>query len=96
MAGDAMNTGWLALLIIVFGGGVLSIALLTSVLDLRLELRTAALASSLAQANRELQFLALHDSLTKLPNRALLEDRLGQEIRPPAARNPASPSSFLT
>jgi diguanylate cyclase (GGDEF)-like protein len=81
MAGSSMDTGWLALLIIVFGGGVLSIALLTSVLDLRLELRTAALASSLAQANRELQFLALHDSLTKLPNRALLEDRLGQEIQ---------------
>ncbi|HEX4066955.1 MAG TPA: EAL domain-containing protein [Acidobacteriaceae bacterium] len=80
-AHSAMNTGWLALLIIVFGGGVLSIALITSVLDLRLELRTAALASSLAQANRELQFLALHDSLTKLPNRALLEDRLGQEIQ---------------
>ncbi len=81
MASTSLDTGWLALLIIVFGGGVLSIALITSVLDLRLELRTAALASSLAQANRELQFLALHDSLTKLPNRALLEDRLGQEIQ---------------
>lgn len=80
-AGYGMDTGWLALLVIVLSGGVLSVALIISVLDLRLELRTAALASSLAQANRELQFLALHDSLTKLPNRALLEDRLSQEIQ---------------
>lgn len=81
MAASGMDNRWLALLIIVFAGGVLSVALLTSVLDLRLELRTAALASSLAKANHQLQFLALHDSLTRLPNRVLLEDRLGQEIQ---------------
>jgi diguanylate cyclase len=81
MESSGVTTGWLALLIIVFGGAVLSIALITSILDLRLELRTAMLASSLASANRELQFLAMHDNLTKLPNRALLEDRLEQEIQ---------------
>jgi diguanylate cyclase (GGDEF)-like protein len=80
MARSGMTTGWLALLIIVSALAVLSIALITSVLDLRLEMRTAVLASSLADANQELKFLALHDSLTKLPNRALLEDRLEQEI----------------
>lgn len=76
-----MTTGWFALLIIVFAVAVLSIALITSLLDLRFESRTATLASSLENANQELQFLALHDSLTKLPNRALLEDRLEQEIQ---------------
>lgn len=81
MARTGMTTGWFALLIIVFALAVLSIALLTSVLDLRLEARTATLASSLENANQELQFLALHDSLTKLPNRALLEDRLEQEMQ---------------
>jgi diguanylate cyclase len=81
MSGGGVTTGWMALLIIVFGGGVLAIALITSVLDLRLEMRTAALATSLADANRELQFLALHDSLTKLPNRLLLEDRLQQQVQ---------------
>ncbi|HCT60161.1 MULTISPECIES: EAL domain-containing protein [Acidobacterium] len=79
-AQSGMTHGWLAALIILFSLAVLTIALIISVLDLRLELRTAVLATSLADANEELQFLALHDALTKLPNRALFEDRLRQEV----------------
>ena len=81
MGSSGVSPEWMSLLIIVFGLSVLTIALLASILDSRLEHRTAALANSLASANRELQFLALHDPLTKLPNRALLEDRLEQEIQ---------------
>jgi diguanylate cyclase (GGDEF)-like protein len=79
-AHSGMTSGWMAALIILFSLAVLTIALIVSVLDLRLEMRTAVLTSSLANANEELQFLALHDALTKLPNRMLFEDRLRQEV----------------
>ncbi len=81
----AAHTGasaeWLALVIIIVTLAVLAIALIISVLDLRMEARTAVLAHSLAEANQELAYLALHDNLTKLSNRLLLEDRLNQAIR---------------
>ena len=75
-----LNTESLALPIIVVTIAVLAVALITSVLDMRLEIRTAALSTSLAEANQELSYLVLHDNLTKLPNRLLLEDRLKQAI----------------
>ena len=45
-------------------------------LEARVHERTAALAT----ANSELEYLALHDSLTGLPNRALMRDRLGHAL----------------
>lgn len=77
---DGVRPGWLAILIIVVTLAVLTIALLTSLLDARLESRTAKLVRSLAEANEELTQLVLHDNLTKLPNRTLLDDRLNQAI----------------
>ncbi|MBP0599296.1 EAL domain-containing protein [Herbaspirillum sp. LeCh32-8] len=79
-AREGVSPGWLAILIVVVTLAVLTIALLTSVLDARLESRTAKLARSLAEANEELTQMVLHDQLTKLPNRTLLEDRLSQSI----------------
>jgi diguanylate cyclase (GGDEF)-like protein len=79
-AGAGIDTGWLALLVMVVTVAVLGIALIVSVLDSRLEARTTLLADSLDAANQELKYLALHDSLTDLPNRVLLEDRLEQAI----------------
>lgn len=78
---DGLDSNWLASLVIVVTLAVLAIALLTSVLDARMEMRTDALSNSLARANKELTHLALHDNLTKLPNRLLLEDRIEQTIQ---------------
>ncbi|WP_075183226.1 bifunctional diguanylate cyclase/phosphodiesterase [Pantoea sp. 1.19] len=75
-----VNSQWLAILVTVVTLFILGITLLVSMLDARIQSRTSLLASSLAQANRELAQLALHDTLTRLPNRILLEDRLEQAI----------------
>ncbi|AUG07474.1 bifunctional diguanylate cyclase/phosphodiesterase [Pseudomonas sp. S09G 359] len=68
-------------LVLVTTLAVLAIALLTSLLDARLEARTAVLADSLTLANQELTHLALHDMLTGLPNRTLLADRIQQAMQ---------------
>ncbi|AVH38513.1 histidine kinase [Pseudomonas monteilii] len=70
----------LVYLVLITTLAVLAVALLTSVLDARLEARTAELARSLTLANQELTQLALHDTLTDLPNRTLLADRIEQAI----------------
>ena len=49
-------------------------------LNAELERRVAQRTSALADAVKELEHLALHDLLTDLPNRALVEDRLQQGI----------------
>ncbi|MBF8775083.1 putative bifunctional diguanylate cyclase/phosphodiesterase [Pseudomonas fulva] len=73
---DGVEEDGLASLVLITTFAVLLVALLTSVLDARLEARTAALARSLTLANQELTQLALHDTLTGLPNRSLLADRI--------------------
>ncbi|MDF7660198.1 bifunctional diguanylate cyclase/phosphodiesterase [Erwiniaceae bacterium L1_54_6] len=75
-----VNSNWLAMLVTVVTLSILGITLLVSMLDARMQARTSILARSLAEANRELAQLALHDNLTRLPNRILLEDRLDQAI----------------
>ena len=71
---------WLAVLVIVTTLGTLGIALVASLFDRQMRERTGLLADSLDRANDQLMQAALHDPLTRLPNRSLLQDRIEQAI----------------
>ena len=82
-AADGLAGPGLGTLIVVGTLVMLSLALFTSLIDARMQARTAQLAQSLKlsnaqlqDANAELQRLAFCDPLTGVPNRALFDDRL--------------------
>ncbi len=80
-ATEGGHSAWVAVAIIIVTLTVTAVALTISLLeDVRLETENAALTRSLAEANQELGYLALHDALTKLPNRVLLECRLDDAL----------------
>ena len=58
---------------------ILGVTLLISMLDA--QLRAARLATKLKTANNELHQLAMHDTLTTLPNRVLLEQQLDAAVK---------------
>ena len=87
------SDAWLAVTIGLTSFTILSIALILSLVDSHLATRTAGLVGSLRAANEKLHYMALHDSLTHLPNRILLEDRVEQAIR--HARSSSSEFSLL-
>jgi diguanylate cyclase (GGDEF)-like protein len=72
---------WLTPSVAVLALMVALMALIICRQRIQVESRTASRVQSLAKANEELSYLALHDSLTKLPNRLLLADRLQQAIQ---------------
>ncbi|EPM78696.1 GGDEF domain/EAL domain protein, partial [Pseudomonas syringae pv. actinidiae ICMP 18804] len=75
-----LSSNGLDRIVLVASLSVLSITLFCCILDSHLETRTAVLANSLVEANHELTHRALHDSLTGLPNRTLLTDRIEQTM----------------
>ena len=80
MAANDLDSKWLAVLVSTTTFGILLITLIISIFDSHINARTKDLATSLKQANRELQYLALHDKLTELPNRTLLGYRVTAAI----------------
>lgn len=74
------SSSWLAVLIGGFALGVLLITMILLMYDSYLDSRARSHAAALENANQRLQHLATHDSLTGLPNRLLLDDRLSQAI----------------
>ncbi|MFL9582016.1 putative bifunctional diguanylate cyclase/phosphodiesterase [Stenotrophomonas sp. AB1(2024)] len=84
-AGTGLQTQWLAALVMVLTIAILAVVLLVSWLDQRqqaqlLRLRNRHLRSSLDDAQAELSQAALHDPLTHLPNRLLLQQRIEQAL----------------
>ncbi|WP_397473539.1 putative bifunctional diguanylate cyclase/phosphodiesterase [Pusillimonas sp.] len=75
-----VDTHWLSIIVAMVTLAVLAIALIITVLDSRHTSRTGELNRSLHKANKALEHMALHDALTRLPNRALLADRIEQAI----------------
>ena len=80
LSGPLANNNWMAATLAVITFLLLCGTLSLSVLDASMESKNAKIASSLRDANAELQHLVLHDPLTKLPNRMLLEDRVQQAV----------------
>lgn len=75
-----MDNATLAVIIGLATLSILAITLVISAFDAQFAVHTAKLADSLQAANEQLRNVALYDNLTGLPNRFLLEDRLGQAM----------------
>ncbi|MFV9669940.1 putative bifunctional diguanylate cyclase/phosphodiesterase [Pantoea sp. KXB25] len=79
MQAHGLSNPGLAVWVTLITLSILGITLLCSMLDA--QMRAARLATRLRQANKELRQLALHDNLTALPNRVMLEQQLDQAIK---------------
>jgi diguanylate cyclase (GGDEF)-like protein len=72
--------GALGVLVALAATALLTIALIASVFDARMQSSHSRMAASLRRANEELQRIAFKDPLTGLPNRLVFEDRLHNAV----------------
>ncbi len=80
LAATDINHTWMAMGITGTTLAIMTITLILSILDARMESATGKLAYSLQEANEQLLYQATHDALTDLPNRRLFVDRLQHAI----------------
>ncbi|MBD8634371.1 EAL domain-containing protein [Stenotrophomonas sp. CFBP 13725] len=85
LAGGSLPSDILALLVVLVTGLILGGALLLAWMEQRLQthllrVRNASLSHSLDDAHAELTRAALHDPLTRLPNRRLLQQHIEQSL----------------
>ncbi|MGV8958970.1 MAG: putative bifunctional diguanylate cyclase/phosphodiesterase [Stenotrophomonas sp.] len=83
-----LSDGWMAAFVMVVTIAILAIVLMMSWLEQRmharlLQLRNSILASSLEAAQNELHQAALHDPLTRLPNRRSLQEWIERRVSEP-------------
>jgi diguanylate cyclase len=76
---SVIDNSWIALTVGLVTFAILSLTLVVSIYDSRLR-HTATLAESHRHESAQLQDRVLHDDLTKLPNRLLLERHINQAI----------------
>ncbi len=100
MAPDAVGAGassmsptQMSVSIALVAGCIMLSGLVLSIFDAHLASRNAKLASSLQEANDELKSMVLHDTMTRLPNRLLFEEKLSQFLT--IAKRQQQPFSVL-
>lgn len=83
--GFVLDPLWFAVTLALIAFGLLTLIGLLTVVDHHMASRTRRHAEQLEEANARLRYAALHDSLTGLPNRTLLNERLDRCIITAAA-----------
>lgn len=91
----AKGSSWLSVAVVAGGFAVMAIARVSAVLDRIGKALALKLAASLADANESLTYVSLHDPLTQLSNRSLLEDKLRHTMRGVPNAEPALAVLFI-